>query len=158
MSERWTARLRYSAVTLAVFFTAYNLRLLLFRWEAFDRFYRAYPWQVGETVWKTLWVVLAVAGVMVTHRVRSRVALREVGLACAPGRALALAFLAAAPCGPPGYVSLPESCPTSPEVVYLGSNGDRPLPKYSCKRAVLCRSAPEFRGAEIRGVPDQLAQ
>ena len=97
MSERTTARLRYSAVALAVFFTAYNLRLLLFRWEAFDTFYRAYPWQVGETVWKTLWVVLAVAGAMMAHRIRPREALREVGLACAPGRALALAFLAAAP-------------------------------------------------------------
>lgn len=95
--EKPTAQFRYAAVAVAVFFAAYNLRSLLFRWEAFDTFYLTHPLQVGETVWKALWIVLAVGGVMVAHRARPRAALREVGLACAQVRALALAFLDSAP-------------------------------------------------------------
>jgi uncharacterized protein len=86
-----------SAFVIAAFLLAYHTRDLLFTSGTFRTFYAAYPWQVGETVWKGLWVAIAAAALMMAYRIRPTAALRELGLARPPAIPLAAALIAAAP-------------------------------------------------------------
>ncbi|HEV8371139.1 MAG TPA: type II CAAX endopeptidase family protein [Pyrinomonadaceae bacterium] len=84
-------------VAIAFFILAENMRQLVFLFPSFRAFYRAHPWQVGETVWKSLWILTALIGVMLAHRLGGGGGFRELGLARWPGKALAAALVATLP-------------------------------------------------------------
>ena len=107
-------KVRFALIAIGVFLLAYNIRLVLFRIDAFAAFYRAYPWQVGETAWKSIWVALAIVGVMAAHRVGVPGALRELGLWGAAGFALGAALVATLPVAALGVV-----LPVNPSLTLL---------------------------------------
>ncbi len=92
-----TTRTRTALLAIFFFTVASNLRLALFKFPFFAEFYRSHPWQLGESVWKTLWIVLAIIGVMAAHRVRLRESLRQLGVARPFGFPFVAAFFATLP-------------------------------------------------------------
>lgn len=115
MNEERARHLRFALIAIVVFLAAYNVRLFLFRIGAFDAFYRAHSWEVGETIWKTLWIAIAAIGVIIAHRVGIIGSLRELGLARTAGWPLAAAFIATLPM----LVAFAATFPINPEFDWL---------------------------------------
>ncbi|HEU4564424.1 MAG TPA: CPBP family intramembrane glutamic endopeptidase [Gemmatimonadaceae bacterium] len=113
-------RAALAGIVLAAFALALSLRPLLFRSDAFRAFYSAHPWQLGESIWKAGWVLIALAALGLANRGGVRAAARELGLLGVDvRRGLLFAFLSALPALITFAVAFPLRQPLDPWQLWM---------------------------------------